>query len=378
MGTVHQVAAPLKDSFGPEVADYIAALIGGVVHDFPRAAFLRRCNDGYDELELRPRAQHIADALADVLPADRGAAIQVVVDALRNEGAPQELRGMEAFRYLPLSDFVGDHGLDHFEVSMVALREITIRFSAEFAIRPFLERHTAATLEQCRRWTGDESEHVRRLVSEGTRPRLPWAPRLRMFMADPAPVVELLELLKDDDSEYVRRSVANCVNDIAKDHPDVAIDIARRWWPNASPERRRLVKHALRSLIKQGDVDALEVLGYSGESPLVAVAAGCDPSTVPIGQSTHLWVDLHNPTDGQLSALVDFRVHFVKANGSTSPKVFKGAELDLEPGATATVRKSVSMRVHTTRTPYPGRHRVEVLINGTAHPLGAFDVVADD
>ncbi|MEO1058576.1 MAG: DNA alkylation repair protein [Actinomycetota bacterium] len=370
------MAAPLKDSFGPEVAEYIAELLGAVADDFPTDAFLDLCLDGYDELELRPRAQHIADALAEVLPTDGNTAVQLIVDALRHEGEPQDLHGMEAFRYLPLSDFVGEHGLGHFDVSMVALREITMRFSAEFAIRPFLEQHTAATLDQCRAWTADESEHVRRLVSEGTRPRLPWAPRLRMFMADPHPVVELLELLKDDDSEYVRRSVANCVNDIAKDHPDVAVDIARRWWPGASVERQRLVKHALRSLIKQGDVSALEVIGYGGDSPLVTVASGCEPATVPIGSSTHLWVDLHNPTDHQLGALVDFRVHFVKANGSTSPKVFKGAEIDVAPGATATVRKKVSLKVHTTRTPYTGSHRVEVLINGDAHPLGVFDVTA--
>ncbi|MEM9514277.1 MAG: DNA alkylation repair protein [Actinomycetota bacterium] len=370
------MAAPLKDSFGPEVAKYIAGLIGAVADDFPTDAFLNHSLDGYDELELRPRAQHIADALAEVLPADRGAAVQLIVDALRREGEPQDLHGMEAFRYLPLSDFVGEHGLGYFEVSMVALREITVRFSAEFAIRPFLEQHTAATLDQCRAWTGDENEHVRRLVSEGTRPRLPWAPRLRMFMADPTPVVELLELLKDDDSEYVRRSVANCVNDIAKDHPDVAVDIARRWWPDASVERRRLVKHALRSLIKQGDAAALDVIGYGADSPLTAVASGCEPDTVTIGSSTHVWVDLHNPTDDHLGALVDFRVHFVKANGSTSPKVFKGAELDVAPGTTATVRKKVSLRVHTTRTPYPGSHRVEVLINGDASPVGTFNVTA--
>ncbi|MEM8618930.1 MAG: DNA alkylation repair protein [Actinomycetota bacterium] len=368
------MAAPLKESFGLEVADYVVRLVGAVADDFPTETFLAECRDGYDELELRPRARHIADALARALPADRAVAIRMLIDALRNEGPPEELRGMASFRYLPLSDFIGEHGLDHFEISMVALREITVRFTAEFAIRPFLEAQTVATLDQCRRWTGDESEHVRRLVSEGTRPRLPWAPRLRLFMEDPAPVVELLERLKDDDSEYVRRSVANCVNDIAKDHPDVAVDIARRWWPDAPVDRQRLVKHALRTMIKQGNPDALEVIGYGRDSPLHVVASGYEPAEVAIGASTHVWIELHNPTDRPLGALVDFRVHFVKANGSTSPKVFKGAEMDVPPGATATVRKKVSLRVHTTRTPYPGRHRVDVLVNGDPRPIGAFDV----
>ena len=368
------MAEPLKNSFGAEVAEYLADLIGAVVPRFPGKKFIAASVDGLDELELMQRSRHVAEVLGATLPADRAEALQVVIDALGREGPAPELHGMEGFRYMPLVDFVAVYGLDHFELAMTLQHELTQRFTAEFSIRPYLVVHRDATLDRLRQWTADPSEHVRRLVSEGTRPRLPWAPRLRDFMADPAPVVELLELLKDDSSEYVRRSVANNVNDIAKDHPDVAVAIAQRWWRGASPDRQRLVKHGLRTLIKQGDPGALAVIGFGADTPLRLTRTDCVPAVVAIGETTRIEIDLHNPTDDVHGALVDIVVHFVKANGSTSPKVFKGAEVDVAPGATSTVRKTVSLKVHSTRTPYAGEHRVEALVNGATYPVGSFAV----
>jgi 3-methyladenine DNA glycosylase AlkC len=214
-----------------------------------------------------------------------------------------------------------------------------------------------------RTWAGDPDEHVRRLVSEGTRPRLPWATRLPQFQRDPGPVLELLDLLKDDPSEYVRRSVANNLNDISKDNPQVALDVAGRWYEG----RERLFKHALRTLLKAGDPQALAILGYSTR----AVSAHAQlPPRIAIGSSLPLEVTL----TGQGRVLVDIVVHFVKANGSTSQKVFRGAELDVD--GQATLRRSISFRQHSTRRHYPGEHRIEVLINGRRHELGVIDVVA--
>lgn len=370
------MAEPLKNSFGPEIPEYLASLVGAVVPRFPRKRFIAACLDGLEDLELMPRAQHVADALVDVLPDDPAVMLQILIDALEREGPPQELKGMEGFRYLPIVDVVAEHGLDQFELAMTLQYEITQRFTAEFSIRPYLEAHPDATLDRLRTWADDPSEHVRRLVSEGTRPRLPWAPRLRSFMADPTPVIEFLDLLKDDPSEYVRRSVANNLNDIAKDHPDLAVDVARRWWQGASPDRKRLVKHGLRTLIKQGHPGALDVIGYGADSPLRIAQTSCVPDTVAIGGKVRVAIDLHNPTDEPHGALVDIVVHFVKANGTTNRKVFKGAEVDVGPGETVTVSKTISLQVHSTRTPYPGTHRVDVLVNGTAHSVGSFEVTA--
>ena len=368
------MAEPLKNSYGPDVPVWIADRVEAVFPDFEREAFLQVALDGYDELELTPRARHISKALAQVLPTDRDHAIRILIDALGPEIGSNELTGMESFRYLPFVFFVADEGLDCFETSMRAQYELTKRFTAEFSIRAFIERDPDKTLARLAEWAHDPNVHVRRLVSEGTRPRLPWAPRLHGFQEDPSPVLELLEVLRDDPEEYVRRSVANNLNDISKDHPERVVDVAERWWVDASGDRRRLVRHALRTLAKAGNARALAVLGYGADSPITIRAVTSTPKEVEIGEKVRIEVELENPSEEEARALVDLRIHFVKANGSTRPKVFKGAELALRAGGFALVRKSVSLAQHSTRKHYPGAHRVEVMLNGTAHPGDDFEV----
>ncbi len=369
------MAEPLKNSFGPDVPERIGEALAQTLPGFDSDAFLADCLAGYDDLELTDRAKHVAAAMAAHLPGDRGEALRVVTASLGPEDA--ELTGMEGFFYLPHVYFVAEYGLDHFEDAMTAQYELTKRFTAEFSIRAYLEHQTQATLTRLREWTEDPSEHPRRLVSEGTRPRLPWAPRLKGFQADPSPVIELLELLKDDESEYVRRSVANNLNDIAKDHPDLVVEIAERWWADADENRRRLIRHGLRTLIKAGDPAALAVLGYGPDSPLDVRSVAVTPDTVAIGGKVSVVAALHNPTDAPISGLIDLRVHFVKASGETSPKVFKGAEIEVAPGDTATVAKTISVKQHSTRTHYPGTHTVELLVNGDARPGAMFELTAD-
>jgi 3-methyladenine DNA glycosylase AlkC len=212
-------------------------------------------------------------------------------------------------------------------------------------------------MTRLRLWAGDEDEHVRRLVSEGTRPRLPWAARLPGFITDPEPVIALLDLLKDDVCEYVLRSVGNNLNDISKDHPRRAIDVARGW----APGRPQLVRRGLRTLIKAGDPDALAVLGYGSGT---ATARADLPASLQIGRSLPLSVHL----DGRGPVLVDLVVHFVKADGTTSRKVFKGAEFDL--AGTATLRRTISFAQLSTRRVHPGPHRIGVLVNGREQDLG--------
>jgi 3-methyladenine DNA glycosylase AlkC len=369
------MAEPLKDSFGPDVAVRIADMIEVTNSAFDRTAFLEVALDGFEGLELTPRARRISDALAATLPGERARAIDIIVDSLGPEIGETELTGLDSFVYLPLVFFVADHGLECFETSMRAQYELTKRFTAEFSIRAFLERYPAESLQRLSEWAHDPNVHVRRLVSEGTRPRLPWARRLRAFQDEPAPVLELLELLKDDSEEYVRRSVANNLNDISKDHPDVVVQVAKRWWSDGSEERRRLIRHGLRSLIKGGDAGALEVLGYAADSPVQIQSVRCEPSVVEIGDKVRIEVGLLNDSEGEARALVDLRVHFMKSLGTTSPKVFKGAELAIGPKDTATIRKTISVAQHSTRKHYPGEHSVEVLLNGIPHPGAKFDIV---
>ncbi len=366
------MAEPMKNSYGPDVPKAIAASIVAVYADFDTKRFLKLALDGYEDLELTPRGKQIATALGETLPADRTEAMEILLASFGPVLEGDDLGGIEGFFYMPHGYFVAEFGLDDFDSAMRFQAELTKRFTAEFSIRAFWENHPEQTLAQAHEWTADPDEHVRRLVSEGSRPRLPWSGQLKAFIADPAPVVELLEKLKNDPSEYVRRSVANNLNDIAKDHPDVVVATARRWWPTANADERRMIRHGLRSLIKAGNLDALDILGFGPSSPAKVVGVVIEPNKVAIGEKVRVSVTLSNPSTKPAGALVDLVVHFVKADGSTSPKVFKGKELQLAPGDEAEFAKSISVAQHSTRKHYPGEHVVEVQLNGAVVPGASF------
>ena len=371
------MAEPLKNHFGPIIPRTIAEMIVSVYPAFPKSQFLRTALKNYEPLELMPRGRHIARALRRYLPGDYEEAIEILLASLGPD-VPKQAGdgGMAPFLFMPHTMFVQEYGLDHFEPSMRAQYELTQRFTAEFSIRPFLERHREATLARLTQWATDPSPDVRRLVSEGTRPRLPWAPRLRAFQADPQPVLALLDLLKDDPDLYVRRSVANNLNDIGKDHPALLAQTAKKWMRNATEERRWLIRHALRSAVKRGEPGALHVLGAGHEAQVVVRQRSIMPSRVRVGQSVTVAFELRNAQSKLQRVVVDFRIHFVKANGSTTPKVFKLKLIELSPRASVSFKKTVSLKPMTTRKHYPGQHRVDILLNGRAKPLGTFELLA--
>jgi 3-methyladenine DNA glycosylase AlkC len=368
------MAEPLKTQFGAGIPARIAAMIAQAWPAFDQEAFLKDALDGYASLELIPRGRWIAQALHRYLPQDYEVALAVLMDSIGQKLDGTQDFGMASFFYLPHTCFVAAYGLDHFEISMHAQYELTQRFTAEFSIRPFLERHPQATLSRLKDWANDPSPHVRRLVSEGTRPRLPWAPRLRAFQLDPQPVLALLELLKDDPELYVRRSVANSLNDIGKDHPLLLVETAQRWLVDALGERRWLVQHALRSAVKRGEAGALGVLGF-GDSAMVSVSgARITPERVVMGGAVTIAFDVCNTESRTQQALVDLRIHFVKLNGKSSSKVFKLKVLALLPQSCVRLSKTISLTEMTTRKHYPGVHQVDVVINGLPQMLGEFDL----
>jgi 3-methyladenine DNA glycosylase AlkC len=371
------MAEPLKNYYGPDVPARIARMIKEVDNGFDEDAFLADALDGYQALELTPRARQIAQALGRHLPQDYERAIEILIASLGPKLQVAELTGMDVFVYLPHVFFVAEFGVDHFEASMRAQYELTQRFSAEYSIRVFLERYLQQTLSRLREWAFDSNVHVRRLVSEGTRPRLPWAPRLRAFQDDPRPVLELLELLKDDPELFVRRSVANNLNDIGKDNPVALIETCRRWMRDASPQRSWLVRHALRSAVKRGEPEALEILGFLPATGVQVRDVHIAPPVASIGDSITFTVELSNEGSATQRLLIELRVHFVKANAHPSPKVFALKELELRPNGSVQLTKKISLAQHTTRTHYPGQHRVEVLVNGRPSATAVFDVVAE-
>ncbi|MBL8960222.1 MAG: DNA alkylation repair protein [Gemmatimonadetes bacterium] len=368
------MAEALKHHIGPEVVRSLARDLSAAWGPFDGKAFARDALRGLEALELLPRGTHIAGAMRRHLPAAYPEAVRVLVDSLGPPLGESDLTGMAVFRYLPYVAFIREYGVDHFEESMAAQHALTQRFTAEWCIRPFIERYPDATLARLREWAIDSNVHVRRLVSEGTRPRLPWAPQLKAFMADPAPTLALLEMLKDDPERYVQRSVANHLNDIAKDHPDRVVAVARDWSRGASEGRAWIVQHALRSLIKRGHRGALTLLG-GGAKPAVRVGrATFTPARVRVGQVVRFAFTLTSTSRRTQELIVDYTVHFVKADGSTKPKVFKLAKCTLAPGERVNLSGRVSLAVHTTRKPYPGRHRVDAQVNGLPYHLGSFVV----
>jgi len=371
------VATTLKSAFGRETISRLAGMISAVHPAFDGAAFVADALRGLGAKELLARGDHVAAALRRHLPQELPAALDVLVRSLGPELGEGGLEGegMAPFLYLPHAAFIRVHAVEHYEAAMAANAALTRRFTAEWSIRPFLERWPERTFARLAEWARDPSVHLRRLVSEGSRPRLPWAPRIRTLVLDPRPGLALLELLKDDPAEYVRRSVANHLNDVSKDHPALAIETCARWLEGASPDRRRLVRHALRSLVKAGHPAALALLGH-GEPPLVAVrGARVEPDRVRIGEAAVFRATLVSRAAAPQSLAVDLEVHFVKANGAARPKVFKGRVLALAPGERVELSKRISLAVHSTRTPNPGGHAIDLLVNGVRFPGARFEVV---
>jgi 3-methyladenine DNA glycosylase AlkC len=276
----------------------------------------------------------------------------------------------------PCLAYVERRGLDDPDVALDALARLTRHASAEFAIRPLLERHPAPTLERLREWAASPDMHVRRLVSEGARPRLPWGRHLTALRRDPSPVLPLLDRLRDDPEEYVRRSVANHLNDVARDHPDLAVAVAHRWLDEGGTHAAAVVRHGLRTLVKDGRADALALVGADVGAEIEVVDLAVEEERVPFGGALPFSFRLLNRSDRSVRAVVDYVVHFRRANGASSPKVFKLAAAELPPKSDRLVRRAHSFRPITTRRYYPGEHRLEIQVNGRIAAGVAFELLA--
>ncbi|MDP2126079.1 MAG: DNA alkylation repair protein [Pseudohongiella sp.] len=379
------MAEPLKNLYGPEIPRRIADMISAAHPAFAHNKFLEFVMPTYESLELMPRGWHMADGLRHALPDDYEKAVDILLTSLPtakahvaeiSATADREGNTLAPFLFMPHTFFVARYGLNHFDTSMRAQYELTQRFTAEFSIRPFLQQHTQATLKKLESWVDDPSEHVRRLISEGTRPRLPWASRLPEFQKDPGPVLSLLEALKDDPSLYVRRSVANNLNDIGKDNPAIMLDTAERWMTQASAERAWIVKHALRVAVKNAEPRALALMGFGNKALIEVSDRRISPEDVREGDAVTLSCTLHSTAKKSQTLLIDFVVHYVKANTSTRPKVFKLTSCNLAAGDSVFLSKKLSLAPMTTRQHYAGEHKVALLINGQEFELGSFKLNA--
>jgi 3-methyladenine DNA glycosylase AlkC len=263
-------------------------------------------------------------------------------------------------------------GREHLDLSLEALKFLTRFGSSEFAIRHFLVADCERTIAVMRRWADDENEHVRRLASEGSRPRLPWSFQLKNLIGDPSPTGHILEALKADPSLYVRKSVANHLNDIGKDHPDLLVERVSSW--DLSDRRTAwIVRHALRTLIKKGDVRALALIGTTGRAQVRVEAFAVEPAKIRLGERITTRARLTSISDAPQRLVVDYAVHYPKKNG-ISRKVFKLKETDLPPEACCALAISQTVRDFTTRKHNAGFHRVELVVNGEVLAQSGFEL----
>ncbi|MEM6996572.1 MAG: DNA alkylation repair protein, partial [Myxococcota bacterium] len=299
-----------KDWFDRAAARSLAKQVAGAWPKFDEAAFVRRAGAKLNTLEFSGRVQQFADALAAGLPSSIPKALQILVKSLPEPLSDAD-QVTDAWLQWPVGQFIADHGLDAFDESFVAMIELTKRFSSEFAVRPFVEHHPEQTFERLLALTADPNPHVRRWCSEGVRPRLPWGKKLRALVDDPGPIWPILEALKDDPELYVRRSVANTLGDIAKDHQAAVVKRCRAWAKGASPERQWLIKHALRGPIKAGDPAALAAIGFSSAKGLRATLSA-SPKRIKVGESVALTAEVGSSAKRKQSLMIDYVVHYVR------------------------------------------------------------------
>lgn len=333
---------------------------------FDREEFERTAGENLVGLEMKARIQQIAQALRTSMPADLHAADEVIRRALAR-GA------LQGWASLPVNEYVAAAMLGRPDIGLPLLAALTPRYTAEFAIRHFIEAQYEPTMAYLRARVADPDEHVRRLVSEGTRPRLPWGQRLTRFIADPGPTLELLEELVNDESLYVRRSVANHLNDIAKDHPGVVLETARRW-AASSTRGDYVVRHGLRTLIKRGDPEALRIFGFDSEARIEMTGLECTHPSIPIGGETAIAFTLRAAADTK--AAIDYVVHYQGARGRKVGKVFKLSVRDLPAGESVAFVRRHRFAPVATRRIHPGPHLIEVQVNGRVLGNAVVDIYA--
>ncbi|WP_298858903.1 DNA alkylation repair protein [uncultured Gimesia sp.] len=360
------MAKLLKDQFDRIYLNRLADELVKYQSNFPKQRMLKFVFDqDWDQKELKHRMRHITLALHEFLPQKYEVAIKILKNA-----APQ-FGGFEAM-FFP--DFVEVYGIKEWDLSISALEHFTKYSSSEFAVRPFIIKDPKRMMRQMRDWASSRNEHVRRLASEGSRPRLPWAMALPEFKKDPSPVLPVLKILKADPSEYVRRSVANHLNDISKDHPELVINLAKQWITESS-ETQWVVKHGCRTLLKSGNSDALELFGFHEPNEISVKQLQVSPSLVAWSGDVKFEFELvsQSPELGQIR--VEYAIDFVRKNGRVSRKVFKISE-----GTYSMVSKVYrcqhSFKPITTRKYYPGIHRLALIVNGVELAAGQFELLS--
>jgi 3-methyladenine DNA glycosylase AlkC len=359
------MAEPLKYMYNEALIEKLGSGIQHTYQKFDTKAFTKSVFDNeWEDRELKSRMRHITNKLGQFLPSNYSDALKVM------EQTADQFSGFEAVLF---PDFVEVFGIDHPEISLPALEYFTQFSTSEFAIRPFIIQDSKNTMQQMLKWSKHENHHMRRLASEGCRPRLPWAMALEEFKKDPAPILQLLENLKNDESEYVRKSVANNLNDIAKDHPDITLKTAKSW-KGKTKNTDWIVKHACRTLLKQGHRETLMLFDFGDPKCIIVSNLRTKKKTIKIGDDLHFSFDLYSDQKEKSLLRVEYKIYYMKANGKQSPKIFKITE-NYYGQTTVTFNRKQAFTNFSTRKHYPGQHKVSIVINGKEMVETTFNVI---
>lgn len=358
------MAEPLKNLYNEGFFNQLSENFQNHHPSFPIKAFQAKIFDAsWKARELKDRMRHITLCLHETLNLPYPKAITLF---------KKVISGNTGFEYMFFPDYVEVFGLEDLATSLDAMSNFTEWASAEFAIRPFIVKNEEVVMQQMLEWADHENHHIRRLASEGCRPRLPWAMALPKYKKDPAPILPILEKLKNDPTDYVRRSVANNLNDISKDHPKLVLQIAKKWLGQTA-ETDWVVKHALRGLLKQGNTEALMLFGFGSPDKIEVQNLEITTPIVTIGKDLFFNFEIHNKDTKANKLRIEYAIDFVKKTGKTSKKVFKITENNYAPGITKMERKQ-SFKDFSTRKHYQGKHQLEILINGVVKGSQGFGV----
>lgn len=362
----------LKDLYSPEFYDQFSVAVKNTIVSFDKKKFIKSIfTPAFESFELKARMAHTAHVLHQFLPTDFDKAAPLLIeltDQIKASGMKQV--GLECM-FIP--EYIYLYGIDHYKSSVVAMEHITQFTSCEFAIRPFILKYEDKMIPQMLKWSKHKNHHVRRLSTEGCRPRLPWAMALPSLKKDPTPILPILENLKADTSEYVRRSVANNLNDISKDNPDIVLKIAKQW-KGLSIETDAIIKHGFRTLLKSGHPKVLAYYQLNNDHFKLDRFTISTPK-VRIGDYLSFECSILNTSNKSQIARLEYAIYYLKKNGLRAKKVFKISERNMQANETVHIKRKQSFKLITTRVFYPGKHQLSFIVNGKEGALLDFNLL---
>lgn len=355
------MASALKNLYSIGFYNNLTKAVAEAIPGFNKKEFISEIfTDEFEAMELKQRMRHTTVVLNKFLPGDYKASVRIILEIVKR--LQQNGVSADGLAYMFIPDYIEVFGIDHYDESIPALEVITQFVSCEFAVRPFMLRYEDRMIEQMKAWSLHANHKVRRFASEGSRPRLPWAMAIPSLKKDPTAILPILENLKNDPSEWVRRSVANNLNDIAKDHPAIILSIAKKW-KGISKETDAIIKHGSRTLLKQGHPEILKHYNLRSINIQLTDFEILNP-IVKIGDSIEFSFVVTNQNPTSQIVRLEYGLYYRKANGQLTRKVFKISEKIFEAGVSAKIIRKQSFRLITTRTFYLGEHELSIILNG--------------